>query len=179
MSQQKPPSETPAKARTSHLSYDSAKATSKSPGSETLEDCCRRLQQEWSEAEFDRLAQAYEATVEVDTVTTSAGALYYCEVKIKGKPVDALVDTGSAATVLSFDAFKALGSKAKIPVSALSHPDVTLRDYSQRPIPIGAMVNLEIEYQGKSVVAPVYLMSNNTANSDPFCWVPMLWYRWG
>ncbi len=83
------------------------------------------------------------------------GALYYCWVKIKGEPVDAMVDTGSGAMVLSFDVFKAIGAKANIPVSALSRPNVTVRDYSQRPIPIGANVNLESAYQGKRVSLPL------------------------
>ncbi len=126
-------------------------------GAETLEERCQRLQQEWVDAEFSRLAQAYEARAQVDQVTGPVGALYYCQVKIEGVPVEHMVDTGSAATVLSFNAFKAIGAKAKIPASALSRPDITLRDYNQRPIPVGAKVNLEIEYQGKSIIAPVYL----------------------
>ncbi len=166
--QRKPPSETPGKVRTTstHLASNSAISTSKPQGIETLEDRCQRLQQEWAEAKFTRLCQVYEAGAEVDQVTGPVGALYYCQVKIEGEPVEALVDTGSAATVLSFDVFKAIGAKAKIPVSALSRPDITLRDYSQRPIPIGAKVNLKFEYQGKSVIAPVYLVSKEGAGSE-------------
>ena len=42
-------------------------------------------------------------------------------------------------------------------MSALYKPEVTLCDYSQRPILVGAMVDIEVELNGKSVVVPIYL----------------------
>ena len=45
-----------------------------------------------------------------------------------------MVDTGSSATILSWDVFQAIGRKAQVPVSALYKPEVTPDDYSQRPI---------------------------------------------
>ena len=47
--------------------------------------------------------------------------------------------------------FQNVGERAQIPVEALKVPDVVLRDYSLRPIPIGACVELELEWQGRSV----------------------------
>ena len=47
------------------------------------------------------------------------GPLYYCNESIVGESVEVVVDTGSSATILSFDLFKQIGKKAKIPVSAL------------------------------------------------------------
>jgi len=122
-----------------------------------LEDRCQRLRQEWVDAEFALLSQGYEGKSNVDQVTGAVGPLYYCTVNIAGEPVKAMVDTGSSATILSWDLFQAIGKKANIPKSALYRPKVTLHDYSQRPILTGAMVDLELEFNGKKVVVPVYL----------------------
>ena len=94
------------------------------------------------------------------------GSLYYVTVSIAGEPVEAMVDTGSSDTILSFDLFKRIGKKANIPVSALSAPDVVLRDYNQQPIPIGAKVELELSFNGKSVVVPVYVRGSGSPESD-------------
>ena len=94
------------------------------------------------------------------------GPLYYVTVSIVGEPVEAMVDTGSSATLLSFRLVKQIGKKANIPVSALSTSDVVLRDYNQRPIPVGAKVELELSFNGKSMVAPVYVWGSGSAESE-------------
>ncbi len=139
-------------------------STKPQPGAETLDERCQRLQQEWAEAEIDRLSQVYKASARVDQVTGPVRALYYCRMEIRRGTGGC---HGRHAMVLSFDVFKAIGAKANIPVSALSRPNVTVRDYSQRPIPIGVNVNLEIAYHGKSVIAPVYLTSNDSVRAEP------------
>ena len=53
-----------------------------------------------------------------------------------------------------------IGKAAGIPKSALQIPKVILRDYSQRPIPISAEVELVIDWKGKQVTAPVYIRSD-------------------
>ena len=76
-----------------------------------------------------------------------------------------MVDTSSSATILSSDVFQAIGRKAQVPASALYKPEVTLLGYSQRPILVGAMVDLEVEFCGKSVV-PIYLQAARHAGSE-------------
>ena len=49
----------------------------------------------------------------------------------------------------------------------MQRPDVVLRDYSQRPIPIGAKVELEVEWQGNRVTAPIYLRSDSIVRGEP------------
>ena len=44
---------------------------------------------------------------------------------------------------------------------------MVLRDYSQRPVPIGACVDLELEWQGKSVTTTVYLRSDLGIQEEP------------
>ena len=136
----KPPSETLGKVRASQRA--TSLAVSVAHLHETLEDRCQRLRQEWVDAEFLLLSQGYEGKANVDK---AAGPLYYCTVNIAGKPVKATVDTGSSVTILSWDVFQAIGREAQVPASAVYKPEVTLHDYSQRPILVGAMVDLEVK----------------------------------
>ena len=57
----------------------------------------------------------------------AVGPLYYVTVSIASEPVEAMVDIGSSATILSFELFKPIGKKANIPVSALCATEVVLR----------------------------------------------------
>ena len=157
----KPPRETPGKRSVPKATNSAINASQ-----ETLGDKCARLQKAWIDAEFVRLSQSYETVGEVDHVAGAVGPLYFGTVSIAGEPVEAMVDTGSSATILSFDLFKQIGKKANIPVSALSTPDVVLRDYNQRPIPVGAKVELEFSFNGKQVTAPVYLRGSGSAESE-------------
>ena len=104
--------------------------------------------------------------VGVDTVDGALGPLYCATIMIAGTPVEGLVDPGSSATIL-FDLFREIGRKASIPCEALTLPEVTLRDYSRRPIPIFAVVDLEFCLQGRSVTVPVYLRSDQGPVSEP------------
>ena len=61
-------------------------------------------------------------------------------VEVAGQEVEAIVDTGLSATILSFELFKKIGKSANIPVTALSKPDIVQRDYNKRSIPVGAKV---------------------------------------
>ena len=107
-------------------------------------------------AEFGRLGDIYANEVSMDAVS---GALFTAAITISGTPVEALVDPGSSATIMSFDLFKKVGKAAGIPRDALKLPEVTLKDYSRRPIPISAVVELEFEWQDNKMSAPVYLKS--------------------
>ena len=107
-----------------------------------------------------RLAKSYQPNAEVDAVSGSHGPLFYAKVTVTSTSVEAMVDPGSSVTIMSFELFRKIGARAKVPVEALKQPDVVLRDYSQRPVPIGACVDLELEWQGKSVTTMVYLRSD-------------------
>ena len=105
-----------------------------------------------------RLSQSFQ-------ITGSVGPLYYAHVKVCGQPVEALVDLGSSATIMSFDVFRVIGRKVG---DVLQLPDVILRDYNQRPIRVGAMVEVEIEFNGKSAITNVYLHSDQTPGVPTF-----------
>ena len=70
--------------------------------------------------------------------------------------VDA-IDPGLSATIIFFDLLRKLGGgETRIPSSALEVPHVTLRDYSQNPIPIGAQVNLTFRLEDESHHPSIY-----------------------
>ena len=106
-------------------------------------------------AEFQRLTQAYTHG-SVTQVTGALGPLYYAPITIAGEVVDALVDP---ASIMSFNTFKRIGPKAGIEKDDLRLPDVVLRNYSRQPIAIGAPVDLEMSWQGKTITSPVYVRS--------------------
>ena len=122
------------------------------------------LQEELISIEYERLSQAYAG---VDSVTGAVGPLFYAEVIIENTPVNAMIDTGSSATIISFDLFKKIGRAAKIPRQELQRPDIILRDYNQKPIPIGAKVELTFQWKDRVVRTPVYVRSDSMAGGEP------------
>ena len=113
------------------------------------------------------MSEDYRSSAGVDEVTGDLGPLYFANVTIEGTPVDGMVDPGSSATIISFDLFKKIGGKARIPSSALEVPHVTLRDYSQNPIPIGAQVKLTFRWKDNTVTTPLYIRSDQAAKGEP------------
>ena len=148
--------ETPGQVR----GANNAAITTSQSSTESLDEKCQRLQQEWVNAEFARMSCSYKAHITVDQIAGAVGPLCYADVEIEGQEVEAMVDTGSSATIISFALFKRLGKSAGVPAAALSRPDVVLHDYNGKPIPVGAKVELTFRYHGRVVTAPVYIKSD-------------------
>ena len=106
------------KARGGGGTYSGSSSAVTVAWSEDPGDYCQRLQ-EWVDSEFSRLAGAYCPEASVDIVDGALGPLFYATVVVAGTPVDALVDPGSSATIMSFELFKKVGTKAGIPWEAL------------------------------------------------------------
>ena len=124
---------------------------------ETLDARCTRLREELTTAEFDRLKQSYTDQAKVDLVSGSVGPLYYAAVVIGKIPVKAMVDPGSSATIISFEKFKEVGRQMGIQADSLKRPNLTLYDYSQKPIPVGATVELTFKWKEQEVTTQVYI----------------------
>ena len=78
------------------------------------------------DAEFNWLVTTYTPGIAVDTVNGAICPLFYATVAVAGTPMQALVDPGLSATIMSFEPFKTVGTKAVIPREALKEPEVTL-----------------------------------------------------
>ena len=93
-----------------------------------------------------------------NTVEGALGPLFYATVVVARTPVDALVDPGSSATIMSFELF---GWASRQESHGRHYKRrVMLQDHSRRPIPVFAEVNLEFSHQGQRVTVPVYLRSD-------------------
>ena len=65
-----------------------------------------QLWKELTNLEFQHLTHLYGGTNKISADTGPVGPLYYAKVDIEESPVEALVDPGSAATLISFNLFK-------------------------------------------------------------------------
>jgi len=133
----------------------------------STEGQCAQLRLALADAEFQRMCQNYGShTGDITTVTGALGPLFHATVSMEGIPIRRLVDSGSSATIISYNVFEKIGKAAKIPASELHQPNVILRDYSQRTIPVGASVNLTVSFQGHSVTVPVYIRPVDTSQCE-------------
>ena len=80
-------------------------------GGESLQAQCDRLQREWMEAEYERMSGDYCPSTGVDMASGALGPLYCATVTLGEKPIEALINPGSSATIVSFDLFKRIGSR--------------------------------------------------------------------
>lgn len=123
-----PPTEATGQRRergTNRPSTTSTISTEK-PQEESLEEHCHCLQQELAQAELQRTSTAYNDSLKVEAKGGAVGPLFYGEVNMAGVPVKGLIDTGSGATIISFELFKKIGKTANIPSSSLSPIDLIL-----------------------------------------------------
>ncbi len=88
----------------------------------------------------------------------TVGRLAYATVKLAGVPTEAMLDTGSSVNLISQSLFFKVGKAAKIPVEAIQHPDVPLKDFSQNHIPVTGRVEIKVEARGKSIIIPMYIL---------------------
>ena len=99
-----------------------------------MDQRCQRLRQELAEAELQRMTVAYSNHIDVKAVTT-------IDVKAVAGSVGPLLrgcssgrvstDTGSPATIMSFELFKTIGKAANISSNSLLPIDLdfTLKNY--------------------------------------------------
>ena len=78
------------------------------------------------ETEFKRLQALYhQDEAHVTSVTgRSLGPLFYATITVAGMPVEALIDPGSSASIMSYDLFRQVGPKAGVRLEDL-HPPTT------------------------------------------------------
>ena len=94
-------------------------------------------------------------------MTGSLGPTYYASIEVEGTRVNAMVDPGSSATIISYEKFTEIGRRAGIPTNQLMVPDAALRDYNQQIIPVGAKVELTFRWKDKVVTTPVFVRSQH------------------
>ena len=164
-----PPTEATGQQRDrgTNRSVTTSTVSTEEPQEESLEERCHRLQQELAQTELQRMSAAYDDFLKVEAVNGAVGPLFHGEVNMAGVPVKGLIDTGSGATIISFEIFKKIGKTANIPSSSLYPVDLILRDYNRNPIPMGAQVDMEISWKEKCITVPVHIRSASDPNGEP------------
>lgn len=71
---------------------------------------------------------------DVKDVSGSLSPPYYTNVTVAGTSIEAMVNSGSCTTIMSYKLLQQIKAKTKIPIKALKWPDVALWDYSRDPI---------------------------------------------
>ena len=160
-----PPTESPGRAGTRTATSSTVTAAHNS-SPEPLRDRCLRLQKEWTTAEHQRMTADYQTYAKVGKVTGAIGPLFYATVRVEGVPLQATLDPGSSATIIPYSLFREIGKKARIPAESLQPPDITLRDYNQGPILVGARVELTFAWKDRAVTTPAYIRSELTGSND-------------
>ena len=148
-----PPSETPRRSQqATNAIWMIAKV-------ETLDARHAKLREELTTAEFDQPKQLYTDQSKVDLVFGCVGPLYYAMIVVEEIPIRAMVDPGFSSTIISFEKFKETGMQMGIQPDSLKRPNLTLYDYSQKLIPVGATVELIIKWKEQEVTTQVYIQA--------------------
>ena len=110
------------------------------------------------DSDFELLLNSYAS---VTCVTVGAlGPLYYVTLTVSGSPVEAQVDPGSSASIMSYALFEKIGPRAGIQAGDLRPADAVLRTYSRNRIAISGQVDMEFTWKEKTIASPVYLRAD-------------------
>ena len=80
-----------------------------------------------------------------------------------------MINLSSSATIILVNLLWTIGKKAGIPKELLEQlkSGLVLQDYSQRPIPIGACIEVTFEWGGKSITSTAFLNSDLGEGGKP------------
>lgn len=78
-------------------------------------------------------------------------------VVVRGVPLMGIVDTGANITRLGVDAFKRVASVTKLKKRDFKQPDEVPRNYDQQPFHINGRLDIDFEFQDKTMMIPVYV----------------------
>ena len=96
----------------------------------------------------------------IHSVVSPPSPLPFSSVGVEGCLVKAMLDTGSSVTILDEDLFVDIAQKVGVDKASIETPQVCIRDYSGREIPVVACVNLRITAEGRELTEPVYVVRN-------------------
>ena len=130
---------------------------------ESLQDQIRELRSQLLQSNLRRGDNG-----NVNTVTSATGAPVSTEITIMDEMFPALIDSGSTATIVSYELMATLSRKKGF-TPELEPPTTTLYDYSGHEIDIGAMTVLPISWREKTVEVPVFIRPKPTTTGKATC----------
>ena len=98
-----------------------------------------------------------EGTVKVVRVKDAGSAPRCVRVNIQGVPIFGLIDSGADITILGSTMFKKVATTARLRKRNFKSVDKVACSYDQRPFRLDGRMDLEITFNGKSIITPVYI----------------------
>ena len=110
-----------------------------------------------------RLEQARQ-TPSVNQLTgQSTAPLHYAKVQINGIEVEGMVDSGSTATIVSFELLKDIQANLTEQFK-LQLPNTTLYSFGGQPVKTAAQVMATISFNGSSIEVPIFVQRPGESN---------------
>ena len=78
-------------------------------------------------------------------------------VEIQGVPAEGVIDSGADITIIGGELFKKVAAVARLRKKDLKEADKTPRNYDQSPFKLDGRMDLEILFDDKAMVTPVYI----------------------
>ena len=96
-------------------------------------------------------------TVKIVHVVDEGSRSQKAKVIVGGVPLWGIVDSGADITIMGSSAFKQVASVAKLKKRDFKNLDKVLRNYDRQPFHVDGKIDIDIEFQGKTMKTPVYI----------------------
>jgi len=90
-------------------------------------------------------------------VTDQGSRLPMATVDVQGVQIEGAIDTGADITIMGAELFKRVAAVAHLKKSQLKPPDKTPYTYDHKPFKLDGKFELDITFQGQTILTPVYL----------------------
>ena len=137
------------------------------PGCPAIQDMLclqnvKAIRSEDSEDPLSCLKSNSESEEEIDTVKTvrvvdEGSRSQKARVVVGGVPLWGIVDSGTDITIMGSSAFKQVTSVAKLKRQDFKKLDKVSRNYDRQPFHVDGKININMEFQGKTMKTPAYI----------------------
>ena len=98
-----------------------------------------------------------EPRVAVIRVKDSGSKCQSAKIIVGGVPLYGIVDSGADITIMGGTAFKQVATVAKLRKGDFKPPDKIPKNYDLKPFHVNGMIDVDIEFQGRTMKTPVYV----------------------
>ena len=105
-----------------------------------------------------------ESRVGVIRVTDNGSKFQSAMVVVGGVPLYGIVDSGVDIMIMRGTAFKQVATVAKLRKRDFKPPDKIPKNYDLKPFYVDGMIDVDIEFQGKTIKTPVYIKMDAPKN---------------
>ena len=91
------------------------------------------------------------------TVADEGSKSQKAKVIVGGVPLSGIIDSGADITIMGGLAFKQVAAVAKLKKRDFKPPDKVPRNYDRQPFHIDGKIDVNIEFDGKTMLTPIYI----------------------